>query len=141
MAPWYPFCTCLDFDLSEFICGAALNREQINFILKLSRCFHTEECTLETYNNLESTWRATSHCMMMFQESVISVPFAGEMMEFEVHYHSLWDWASDLLKDTSVGPYFVFDAQHLSKFDGSSFVHFIDEPWMADNFWNVQVCC
>ncbi|KAI6152624.1 hypothetical protein BKA82DRAFT_3958267, partial [Pisolithus tinctorius] len=60
MALWYPFCTHLDFDLAEFICGAALNREQTNFILKLSRCFHTEECTLETYNNLESTWQAAS---------------------------------------------------------------------------------
>ncbi|KAI5990557.1 hypothetical protein F5J12DRAFT_727582 [Pisolithus orientalis] len=59
-------------------------------------------------------------------------------MEFEVHYQSLWDWASDLLKDTSVGLYFVFDAQRLSNFDGSSFFHFIDEPWIADNFWNVQ---
>ncbi|KAI5999774.1 hypothetical protein F5J12DRAFT_724273, partial [Pisolithus orientalis] len=113
MALWYPFHTHLNFNLSEFICGAALNREQTNFILKLSRHFCTEECTLETCNNLESTWQAASHHMVMFQESVISAPFAGKMMEFEVHYHSLWDWASDLLKDTSVGPHFVFNAQLL----------------------------
>ncbi|KAL4062327.1 hypothetical protein J3A83DRAFT_4110273, partial [Scleroderma citrinum] len=50
------------------------------------------------------------------------------------------DWACDLLKDPHVGLNFVFDAQCLSKFDGTSFVHFIDEPWTANEFWNVQVC-
>ncbi|KAL4061967.1 hypothetical protein V8B97DRAFT_1842827, partial [Scleroderma yunnanense] len=49
------------------------------------------------------------------------------------------DWACDLLKDPHVGLNFVFDAQCLSKFDGTSFVHFIDEPWTANEFWNVQV--
>ncbi|KAI5995972.1 hypothetical protein F5J12DRAFT_907101 [Pisolithus orientalis] len=69
---------------------------------------------------------------------IISAPFGGEMMEFKMYYRSLWDWACDLLKDSGVGPYFVFDAQCLSKFDGTSFVHFIDEPWMANKFWDVQ---
>ncbi|KIJ58571.1 hypothetical protein HYDPIDRAFT_171229 [Hydnomerulius pinastri MD-312] len=48
------------------------------------------------------------------------------------------DWACNLLKDPSTGPRFVFDAQYLSKFDGESFVHFIDKPWTAGDFWNAQ---
>ncbi|KAG1761219.1 hypothetical protein EV702DRAFT_1053129, partial [Suillus placidus] len=32
----------------------------------------------------------------------------------------------------------VFDAQRFSKFDGKTFVHFVDEPFTADAFWNVQ---
>ncbi|KAI6157711.1 hypothetical protein BKA82DRAFT_131015 [Pisolithus tinctorius] len=137
-APWYPFRTRLDFDLSEFIHEAALNREQANRIIKLSKRFRTEDCTLNSYNDLESSWQAASHRMTAFQKSVISAPFAGETMEFDVYYHSLWDWACDLLKDSNVGPYFVFDAERLAKFDGSSFVRFIDEPWTANDFWNVQ---
>ncbi|KAI6143304.1 hypothetical protein BKA82DRAFT_4331247 [Pisolithus tinctorius] len=136
--PWYPFRTCLDFDLSEFIHEATLNREQANRIMKLLKHFRTEDCTLNSYNDLESSWQAASHRMTAFQKSVISTPFAGETMEFDVYYCSLWDWACDLLKDSNVGPYFVFDAKCLAKFDGSSFVCFIDEPWMANDFWNVQ---
>ncbi|KAI6155058.1 hypothetical protein BKA82DRAFT_4326433 [Pisolithus tinctorius] len=137
-APWYLFQTHLNFDLSEFIHEAALNREQANCIIKLSKCFHTEDCTLNSYNDLKSSWQAASHHMMAFQKSVISVPFAGEMMEFDVYYCSLWDWACNLLKDSNVGQYFVFDAKHLAKFDGSSFVCFINKPWTANDFWNVQ---
>jgi hypothetical protein len=33
----------------------------------------------------------------------------------------------------------VFDAQRFSKFDGKTFVRFIDEPFTAETFWNVQV--
>ncbi|KAI6142012.1 hypothetical protein BKA82DRAFT_3946922, partial [Pisolithus tinctorius] len=62
-----------------------------------------------------------------------------ETMEFKMYYCLLWDWACDLLKDSGVGPYFVFDAWCLSKFDGASFVCFINEPWMANEFWDVQV--
>ena len=54
-------------------------------------------------------------------------------------YRSLWDWACDLLKDPCIGLHFVFDAQRLSKFDGESFVRFIDEPYTADDLWNYQV--
>ncbi|KIN98821.1 hypothetical protein M404DRAFT_966485 [Pisolithus tinctorius Marx 270] len=137
-APWYPFRTCLDFDLSEFIHDAALNKEQVNCILKLLKCSRTEDWTLNNYNDLESTQQAASHRMTAFQTTIISAPFGGETMEFKMYYCSLWDWACDLLKDSGVGPYFVFDAQHLSKFDGASFVRFIDEPWMANEFWDVQ---
>lgn len=57
-----------------------------------------------------------------------------------MHYHPLWDWALDLLRDCRLAPHFVFDAQRLSKFNGERFVRFIDEPWMANAFWNAQVC-
>ncbi|KAI6142486.1 hypothetical protein BKA82DRAFT_4331474 [Pisolithus tinctorius] len=120
--PWYLFRTCPDFDLSEFIHNAALNKEQVNCILKLLKCSRTEDWTLNNYNDLESTQWAASHCMIAFK----------------MYYHLLWDWACDLLKDSGVGPYFVFNAQCLSKFDGTSFVCFIDEPWMANEFWDVQ---
>ncbi|KAI5991675.1 hypothetical protein F5J12DRAFT_786320 [Pisolithus orientalis] len=123
-ALWYLFPTHLDFNLSEFIHDATLNKEQ--------------DWTLNNYNDPESTQWAASHCMTAFQTMIMSAPFGGEMMEFKMYCHLLWDWAYDLLKDSSVGPYFVFGAQCLSKFDGASFVHFIDEPWMANKFWDVQ---
>ncbi|KIO09060.1 hypothetical protein M404DRAFT_22272 [Pisolithus tinctorius Marx 270] len=69
-APWYLFQTHLNFDLSEFIHEAALNREQANCIIKLSKCFHTEDCTLNSYNDLKSSWQAASHHMMAMMGKV-----------------------------------------------------------------------
>ncbi|KAG1891823.1 uncharacterized protein F5891DRAFT_986524 [Suillus fuscotomentosus] len=53
-------------------------------------------------------------------------------------YRLLWDWACDLLKDPCLCPHFMFDAQWLNKYDGQDFVHFFDEPWMANAFWDSQ---
>lgn len=71
---------------------------------------------------------------------MIHVQLAGEPepRQYPMYHRSLWDWATCLLKDPMVGPYFNFDAQRLSKFDGDSFVRFIDEPWTANQFWDVQ---
>ncbi|KIK80258.1 hypothetical protein PAXRUDRAFT_159113, partial [Paxillus rubicundulus Ve08.2h10] len=47
--------------------------------------------------------------------------------------------ACNLLKDPQISPYCVSDAQRLSKFDGTSSLRFVDEPYTADSFWNAQV--
>ncbi|KAG2150890.1 hypothetical protein DEU56DRAFT_908528 [Suillus clintonianus] len=59
-------------------------------------------------------------------------------MSDNLHHRDLWEWAADLLRDPRLFPHMVFDAQRLSKFDGKTFVRFIDEPFTADTFWNVQ---
>jgi hypothetical protein len=71
---------------------------------------------------------------------MISVPYDGTIREFDLHYRNLWEWATDLLRDPQLFPHMVFDAQHFSKFDGKTFVTFVDEPYTAEAFWNVQVC-
>jgi hypothetical protein len=60
-------------------------------------------------------------------------------VEYTVFFHSLWDWGVDLLQHPDIGLHCIFDAQQLSKFDGDSFIRFIDEPWTADAFWECQV--
>ncbi|KAI6022316.1 hypothetical protein BKA83DRAFT_4464009 [Pisolithus microcarpus] len=62
----------------------------------------------------------------------------GEPHEFPMYYCLLMDWATDLLKHPGIGLHFVFDAVCLFKFNGSTFVHFVDELWTAAKFWNVQ---
>lgn len=52
----------------------------------------------------------------------------------------LWDWAKELVQDPTLAPYFEWDAQRLSKYDGKRFERFIHEPWTADEFWDIQVC-
>ncbi|KAI6037443.1 hypothetical protein BKA83DRAFT_4460325 [Pisolithus microcarpus] len=141
--PWYLFWSHLDFEFAELALKVALNKEQVNSLLHLMKSIRSagEVFTVNEYNNLQSTWQATSHHMTAFTKEVVCInSMDGEPQEFTMYYRSLWDWACGLLKHPSIGPHFIFDAQHLSKFDGSSFIHFIDEPWMANEFWNIQVC-
>ena len=49
------------------------------------------------------------------------------------------DWTLDLLSDQSLFHHFTWDAERLYKYDGESFVRFIDEPRTADRFWEIQV--
>ena len=51
----------------------------------------------------------------------------------------VWDWILQQVKDPHLAPHFHWDAQHLSKFDGATWVRFFDEPWTADKFYDVQV--
>ncbi|KAI6028057.1 hypothetical protein BKA83DRAFT_4462579 [Pisolithus microcarpus] len=140
--PWYPFRSHLDFKFAELALEVALNTEQVNHLLCLMKsvCSMGKVFTLSKYNDLQSTWQAASHCMMAFMKEVVCINnMDGELQEFTVYCHSLWDWACGLLKHPSIRPHFVFDVQHLSKFNGSSFIRFINKPWMADEFWNIQV--
>ncbi|KAI6111227.1 hypothetical protein F5141DRAFT_1188410 [Pisolithus sp. B1] len=138
--PWYPFQSHFDFEFAELVLEAALNKEQVNHFLKLlkSVCSTTEAFTINEYNDIQNTWKAASHHMTAFKEVVCVDGVDGKPHGFVMYYCSLWDWAHNLLKHPNIRPHFVFDVQHLLKFDGSSFIHFIDEPWTADELWNIQ---
>ena len=71
-------------------------------------------------------------------EHVITVEYK-EIMSYPFWMRNLWDWAVDTIKHPLVGPHFVWDAQRLSKFNGKEWVWFVDEPWTANRFWDVQV--
>jgi hypothetical protein len=70
---------------------------------------------------------------------MVSVPYLKTEHEFEVHVCPLMDWALNLLKDPSIGPHAIFDAEHLYKYNGEKFICFYDEPWTANAFWEAQV--
>lgn len=74
-----------------------------------------------------------------FEKLEITVPYNEEARTFSVWRRPLWNWALDLLRDRSLAPHFVWDAERLFKFNGESWVRFIHEPWTADAWWKVQV--
>ncbi|KAK0459445.1 hypothetical protein IW261DRAFT_1429700 [Armillaria novae-zelandiae] len=51
--------------------------------------------------------------------------------EFKEH----WDLAVNMITP----PYFVWDAIQLSKWNGQVFERFIDKPWTAQAFWDLQI--
>ncbi|KAG1903490.1 uncharacterized protein F5891DRAFT_946968 [Suillus fuscotomentosus] len=138
--PWRPFQSRLEFEVAELALEVGLNNEQTDRLINIChQCsLRKDSFTLKNHKDIHSKWEAASHRITKFTKDVISVPYDGKMQEFDVYYRDLWDLATDLLRDPNLFPHFQFDAQHLSKFDGQTFVRFVDEPFTAEDFWNVQ---
>ncbi|KAG1741895.1 uncharacterized protein EDB91DRAFT_1237102 [Suillus paluster] len=135
--PWRPFKSRLEFDIAEIALEAALNNAQTDRLLDICRrcARQSEKFTFQHHKDIRAKWDAASQC---FTKDVVLIPFADKSWDFDVYYRDLWGWATDLLNDPYLFPHFHFDAQHLSKFNGQSFEHFVDEPFMAQNFWDAQ---
>ncbi|KAG2047497.1 hypothetical protein BDR06DRAFT_1013796 [Suillus hirtellus] len=144
--PWRPFKSRLEFDITEIALEAALNNAQTDRLLNICCCCaqQSEKFTFQNYKDVRAKWDAASQCvtgvvsLLAFTKDVVSIPFADASWDFDVYYRDLWEWATNLLHDPYLFPHFHFDAQHLSKFNGQSFEHFVDEPFMAQNFWDAQ---
>lgn len=74
-----------------------------------------------------------------FSPSDFVVTYQKRDHEFTLHSRSLWDWILLQVQDPQLASHFHWDAQRLSKHDGSKWVRFYDEPWTADKFAQVQV--
>ena len=63
--PWYPFRSRLDFEFAELALEAALSKEQTTRLLTLAQRIHahTEKFTLQSYHDLQNTWKAAEHHM------------------------------------------------------------------------------
>ncbi|KAG1849777.1 hypothetical protein F4604DRAFT_1971059 [Suillus subluteus] len=138
--PWRPFQSCLEFEVTELALEVGLNNKQTDQLVKLChRCINgKEKFTFKNHKDIHIKWEAASVRITKFTKEVISVPYDGKMWDFDLHYRDLWGLASDLLEDPHIFPHFTFNAQHLSKFDGETFVRFVDEPFTVQDFWDVQ---
>ncbi|KAG1860911.1 hypothetical protein F4604DRAFT_1893733 [Suillus subluteus] len=138
--PWAPFKSRLEFEIAELALEACLNNDQTDRLIKFcNRCTSRQEKFMfQNHKDIHKRWDAVSHCTTGFTQDVISVPYDDTIRQFDLYYWDLCEWAADLLRDPRLFPHMVFDVQRFSKFDGKTFVHFVDEPFTADAFWNVQ---
>lgn len=150
--PWRPFKSRLEFDVAKLILEVGLNNKQTDHFIKLChRCaIGKEKMSFRNHKDIHNLWEAASHCVakvghtnilkfmrpltlfeVQFTKEVISVPYGGDgaSWDYEIHYWDLWDLATDLLWNPWLFLHFLFDTHRFSKFDGTAFVHFIDEPF------------
>ncbi|KAG1861785.1 hypothetical protein DFJ58DRAFT_744178 [Suillus subalutaceus] len=132
----------LEFEIAEIMLEVGFNNQQTDRLIKLChRCaVGKEKLTFKNHKDIHNMWEAASHRITKFTKEVISVPFTGdeELWEYDVHYRDLWELAADMLRNPRLFPHFTFDAHRLSKFDGNTFVSFINEPFTARDIWDVQ---
>ncbi|KAG2746427.1 hypothetical protein P692DRAFT_20739914 [Suillus brevipes Sb2] len=140
--PWSPFKSRLEFEIAEIMLEVGFNNQQTDRLVKLChRCaVGKEKLTFKNHKDIHNMWEAASHRITKFTKEVISVPFTGDegLREYDVHYRDLWELAADMLRNPRLFPHFTFDAHRLSKFDGNTFVSFVDEPFTVRDIWDVQ---
>ncbi|KAG2090890.1 uncharacterized protein F5147DRAFT_755445 [Suillus discolor] len=122
-APWEPFQTWLNFEVAEIALEAALTAEQTNHLLSLIHrsARRDETFTLQNHDEVQELWSTASQCFTPFQVDVVSVLYQNKVHEFDMHYHPLWEWALDMLRDRCLVSHFIFDAQRLYKFNATGF--------------------
>ncbi|KAI5988874.1 hypothetical protein F5J12DRAFT_898070 [Pisolithus orientalis] len=139
--PWRPFASEGDYIFASIAVEAGLSSNQVDSLLKLVHCISqgTTSVTLCNDAGLRTALDRAAAQLTLFSKFEITVPYKGNDVTFPVHIHPLWDWALDLLQNSSLAPHFVWDAQWLFKHDGERYEHFYTEPWTGDRWWDIQL--
>ncbi|PIL29072.1 hypothetical protein GSI_09120 [Ganoderma sinense ZZ0214-1] len=138
---WAPaFQSLEEFQFAELALELGMNKEQVDrFLALIDVVRQGATFTLKKHGDVMNAWDRASDIHPDFKSTDITVPYLREERTFTIFYRPLFDWGLKLAEDPILAPKFVWNAQRLYKFDGSKWVRFIDEPWTADLFWNIQV--
>ncbi|THU90821.1 hypothetical protein K435DRAFT_675329, partial [Dendrothele bispora CBS 962.96] len=139
-SPWRPFQSRLDFEVSEFALQAGLSDNLTTDLIDLLQrcCDQREKFTIKSSSEMKQLWDLASVKSLKFEKSSIAVEYQGKPKDFDVHYRPLWDWVEEIATNQDLSSEIVWDAQRLWKFDGSKWEKFIEEPWSASAWWNIQ---
>ncbi|KAJ7059280.1 hypothetical protein C8F01DRAFT_1220265 [Mycena amicta] len=138
--PWSPFPTRLDFDVADFANENMLNKGAIDELISLIRrvAANISDFTLANAAELDNYWKLASTKCTAFEKRDVTVRYKTVPHVFEMHVRPLWKWTMDLITDPHLAPYFTWDAERSYRFNGTKYVRFIKEPWMADEYWDLQ---
>ncbi|KIN98026.1 hypothetical protein M404DRAFT_31712 [Pisolithus tinctorius Marx 270] len=139
--PWCPFALEGDYIFASISVEAGLSSNQVDSLLKLVHCISQGTASVTLCNNagLCTALDRAAAQLTPFSKFEITAPYKGNDVTFPVHICPLWDWALDLLQNSSLAPHLVWDAQWLFKHDGERCEHFYTEPWTGDRWWDIQV--
>lgn len=69
----------------------------------------------------------------------MSVNYKNDDVPFDMYARPIDQWCLELLDNLPIISQFHWDAERHYKYNGMRWVRFIDEPWTADEWWEVQV--
>ncbi|KAK0209702.1 hypothetical protein IW262DRAFT_1281374 [Armillaria fumosa] len=141
--PWRPFASCHNFELTKFILDTAFTEKQMKTLFRLLKPEATSnqdnpEFNIRTPKEFKEHWDLAVNMITSFEKLTVTVSLQGSNYTYDVYQWNLWTWALDLIQDPTLEPHFVWDAVQLSKWNGQAFERFVDEPWTAQAFWDLQ---
>ncbi|KAJ2932117.1 hypothetical protein H1R20_g4995, partial [Candolleomyces eurysporus] len=139
--PWAPFSTRIDFKFAEMLQDAHLNARQIDAFVSMVHeiLANPKEFTLADGKHVAETWTIATkmHGVGLEQEDV-EVEYDGECIEFPLWRIEARDWALSILTNPELSKELRFDAEQLFRHNGEGFERFINEPWTANTWADVQ---
>lgn len=160
--PWRPFRSREDFEFAELVHTAALNKNQIDTLVKLvKQCERNPgSFTFEGASDVEQSWEDASKLLTpvrpfciyyftflitnyvpccQFTQHEVKEKFEGEVHTFDTWSRPLWEWLLDHLVDPDIIQHFEWDAQKVSRFTEEGSTRIYSEPWTGNRFWKIQV--
>ncbi|KAI6154902.1 hypothetical protein BKA82DRAFT_4010622 [Pisolithus tinctorius] len=126
--PWCPFASEGDCIFALIAMEAGLSSNQVDSLLKLVHCISQGTASVMLCNDagLHTALDRAAVQLTLFSKFEITAPYKGNDVTFPIHIHPLWDWALNLLQNSSLAPHFIWDGQQLFKHDG-------------DHWWDIQM--
>ncbi|KIK27797.1 hypothetical protein PISMIDRAFT_8180 [Pisolithus microcarpus 441] len=134
--PYHPFQVAGDFKFMEVALAASLNQAQVDKLLDLIThvAQGTAQVTLKNNVELRKVCNAAAAKLTPFSKHDVIVLYKKEMQTYEVFMCPVWEWALNLLQNELLALHFIWDAQHLYKYNSNGFKHFYDKPWTAEHW-------
>ncbi|KAH6880554.1 hypothetical protein BKA70DRAFT_1447131 [Coprinopsis sp. MPI-PUGE-AT-0042] len=140
--PWAPYVKRLDFELSEWMRLTGLNRKQIDSLLTIVHqiCKMPKEVTLVDSQHILEMWDISAeHCNIGLKRTQFKANYRDEEMQYTVWGSDLWEaWALKLLKDPVHIRAMQWDAIRTFRHNSRHWERFINEPWTANAWWELQ---
>ncbi|KAH6871585.1 hypothetical protein BKA70DRAFT_1130952 [Coprinopsis sp. MPI-PUGE-AT-0042] len=138
--PWSPFLHRSDFELAEFMRATNLNIKQMDRLLHIvGNISKGAGYSLVDARHVTETWDSSAKDFNTHMDKkTITVPYRDEDYKFDVWAFDLWDWVLQLLHDPVYISQMRWDALRLFHHNGHTFERFINEPWTANQWWQVQ---
>ncbi|EIW83675.1 hypothetical protein CONPUDRAFT_50298, partial [Coniophora puteana RWD-64-598 SS2] len=138
--PWRPFHSRGDCELASIVVDAQMSDSLVKRLLDLIKNVSSGEAsiTFGSVKNLRDACNTAAREVTPFELHDVVINYKGQDLHHDFYGRDLFEWALDLLDNEAIAPHFVWDAQRNYKYNGSEYVRFIDEPWTADRWWEVQ---
>ncbi|EIW75195.1 hypothetical protein CONPUDRAFT_66265 [Coniophora puteana RWD-64-598 SS2] len=138
--PWAPFRSRGDCELASIAVDAEMSDSLVTRLLRLIKDIKTGDAqvTFDSVRQVRESCDEATHEYTPFTLYPVDVDYKGEKLHHEFYARDFMDWALDLLENESLAPHFVWDAQRQYKHNGNDYVRYIDEPWTADRWWDIQ---
>ncbi|KAI0337232.1 hypothetical protein BDW22DRAFT_1340223 [Trametopsis cervina] len=137
--PWHPFKSRADFEFASLTQETRMNTDQIKRLLQLiMQVKRGQDISFVRPADVDAAWQRAAYLYPTFTQTTLTVPYDNQDKSVQFHHRPLWDWVLHQVQDPSLASHFHWDAQRVSKYNGSEWVRFYEEPWTADMFWDVQ---
>ncbi|KAK0209734.1 hypothetical protein IW262DRAFT_1302020 [Armillaria fumosa] len=97
------------------------------------------EFNVHSPKDFKEHWDHAVNLITPFEKSTVTVRLRNKDYTYDVYRRNLWEWALELVQNPLLEPHFIWDAVQLSKWNGDAFEKFVDEPWTAQAFWDLQL--